>query len=189
MGRPGWSVIALVLACAAIVAVWWLWPPRPGATGPATGRSPTSADAPAAAPQPAPPSGATAGPRSRRFRADEPHANVPEAGSAPLVTDDLHREFPTSTEAEAFVDERVLAVLAAIEPDLDPTAVAHECSGDGRHCVFEGPWLGEDLTRKWVGAIAEHRTSLDALEGVRFSSLRQEARDGRTVFVIEAHAP
>jgi hypothetical protein len=188
MRRPLALVLALALAVALLgaIALFSRPPTRPSST-PAPRPAPPAAAARPALPPPA--TGAPAGLRTRRFEPDEEHAALP-ATSGPPVPVELQRPHDGPLAAEAFVEDRVLELLLAIEPTLDPATLAHGCTDDGRHCTFEGPWLGDDFVRRWVKAISEGATSLEALEGVRFTGFRSEDRaDGRRVFVLEAHAP
>jgi hypothetical protein len=187
--RREWSVVVVgVGLVAAAVSGWWWWRAAPVPAG----SRPEVTSGPGGHPPLASSGGGAAGStlRTRRFSDSEPHADPPAPGAAPPVPAELHRTFDSTVEAERFVEDRVLELLLALEPGLDPTTLAHACSDDGRHCSFEGPWLGDDLTKRWVRAIAEGRTSLETMQGVRFSGLSKQTRpDGREVFVIGAHAP
>jgi hypothetical protein len=191
MQRPLLNVAGgFVALFAAGLLLWFAWPspPPPTAAISAAATSPSEPAPPPARPPAVP--DVTTGLLTRKFRPDEPHAALPEPGTAPPVGAQERRTYATPFEAEQFVEEKVVGLLVLLDATVDLGAVAHACTEDGRHCTFEGPWLGDQFLKNWVRAISNGTTSLDALGGVRFSGLRAETRpDGTKVFVLEAHAP
>lgn len=180
--------LLVVLLGAAAVAVWFVSAPAPerpsSVPPPAAPSEGVRAAAPRLAAAPA-----TDGLRTRRFLPDEDHAPLPST-TGPPVPEALRRPDATPLESERLVEDKVIELLGLLDPSLDLTAVAHGCTDDGRHCTFEGPWVGDEYVQRWVQAISDGRTSLEALEGVRFSNLTSRQReDGARVFVLEAHAP
>jgi hypothetical protein len=99
------------------------------------------------------------------------------------------RPFASPEAAASFVEDRVLDLFAAVSPELDPETIHKSCVPDGRTCTFEGPWPGDDFLREWLRAIAEGRTSLAQMDGVRFSEFKPVEVDGQRKFVLTAHAP
>lgn len=183
MNARGPLVAGLVAvgAGAVLVAVLWATTPSPTPspsrpTHPPP-RNPPAAPAPATSPGQVAQDGASAQP--------PPDLDAWRQASDPAT----HREFDTPEEAEAFVTRNVHELFAVVWPEIDPATITSTCTADGRHCTYEGPWLGDDFLKRWLVAISEGRTGPADMEGVTFSTFRPEDRGGEHVFVIEAHAP
>lgn len=169
------AVGALVLA--------WLWV----APVPDPARTPRPADGPGpgrAARGPVSPHGDGGGGSALASRAE-----ASSAGGSPRVPAEGPPDLSRPAAASAFVEEQVLELLAVVAPEADPKDFARHCTGEGRTCTFEGPWPADDFFERWVLAIADGRTGIDAMEGVTISRFERVEQDGEVLLVLEAHLP
>jgi hypothetical protein len=175
------SLTLVVALLAAAAGAWFLYRPTSSADLPPV--EPAPAEVASRSPAPAAPA-APADPRPQGATPEEALGAV-IASARPQVGPST-AAFASPDEAERYVRTRVEGLLGQIAPEVRPEDLEEDCADDGRTCTYHAPWPGDDLLKRWLKAIAEGRTSSEALGGVKFTRFAK-TDDGRLEIV--AHAP